>query len=74
MIGKRASKSRPGAGIVELHHRCCNQDEKLVAECRRQRLHHDAAEVTADAADVRRVIFLAFDSDPPLFMIGPGAG
>ena len=30
------SKSRPGAGIVELHHRAYNQDNKLVAECRRQ--------------------------------------
>ena len=36
IVGKRASKSRPGAGIVELHHRAYNQDDKLVAECRRQ--------------------------------------
>ena len=36
IIGKRESKSRPDAGIVELHHRCFNQDGKLVAECRRQ--------------------------------------
>src|SRR5271154_663423 len=35
VIGKRASQSRPGAGIVELLHRCFNQDDKLVAECRR---------------------------------------
>jgi acyl dehydratase len=35
VIGKRTSKSRPGAGIVELLHRCYNQDDKLVAECRR---------------------------------------
>jgi acyl dehydratase len=35
IIGKRASKSRPGAGIVELLHRCYNQDDKLVAECHR---------------------------------------
>ena len=35
VIGKRDSKSRPGAGIVELLHRCYNQDDKLVAECRR---------------------------------------
>ena len=35
-IGKRESKSRPGAGIVEFHHRAYNQDNKLVAECRRQ--------------------------------------
>jgi acyl dehydratase len=36
VIGKRESKSREGAGIVELHHRAYNQHGKLVAECRRQ--------------------------------------
>jgi acyl dehydratase len=36
VIGKRESKSRKGAGIVEFHHRAFNQDNKLVAECRRQ--------------------------------------
>ncbi len=36
IIGKRESNSRPGAGIVELHHRAYNQDNKLVGECRRQ--------------------------------------
>ena len=36
ILGKRESKSRAGAGIVELHHRAYNQDNKLVAECRRQ--------------------------------------
>ena len=36
IIGKRESKSRAGAGIVELHHRAYNQDNKLIAECRRQ--------------------------------------
>ncbi len=36
VIDKRPSKSRPGAGIVEFHHRAYNQDNKLVAECRRQ--------------------------------------
>src|SRR5476649_993498 len=36
VIGKRESKSRPGAGIVEFHHRCYNQNDKLVAECKRQ--------------------------------------
>ena len=35
VAGKRISKSRSGAGIVELIHRCYNQDDKLVAECRR---------------------------------------
>ena len=36
ILGKRESRSRPGAGIVELHHRAYNQHDKLVAECRRQ--------------------------------------
>ena len=36
VIGKRESKSRPGAGIVDLHIRAYNQDNKLVAECKRQ--------------------------------------
>ena len=35
VAGKRISKSRAGAGIVELIHRCYNQDDKLVGECRR---------------------------------------
>jgi acyl dehydratase len=38
VIGKRESKSKPGAGILELLHRAYNQDNKLVAECRRQAL------------------------------------
>jgi len=36
VLGKRESSSRPGAGIVEFLHRAYNQDNKLVAECRRQ--------------------------------------
>jgi acyl dehydratase len=36
VVGKRESKSRPDAGIVEFHHKTFNQDNKLVAECRRQ--------------------------------------
>ena len=36
IIGKRESKSRPEAGIVDFHHRAYNQDDKLVAECKRQ--------------------------------------
>jgi acyl dehydratase len=36
VLAKRESKSRPGAGIVEFHHRAYNQDNKLVAECKRQ--------------------------------------
>ena len=35
IVGKRELKSRPGAGIVEFHHRAYNQDDKLVAQCRR---------------------------------------
>ena len=36
VIGKRQSNSRPNAGIVEFLHRAYNQDDTLVAECRRQ--------------------------------------
>ena len=36
VLGKRESKSRPDAGIVEFLHKAFNQDDKLVAECRRQ--------------------------------------
>ena len=36
VVGKRESRSRPDAGIVEFHHRAFKQDGKLVAECRRQ--------------------------------------
>ena len=38
IMGKRESKSRKGAGIVELFHRAYNQNDKLVAECHRQAL------------------------------------
>jgi len=36
VIGKRESKSRKDAGIVELEHKAFNQDDVLVAICRRQ--------------------------------------
>ena len=36
ILGKRESNSRPGAGIVQFHHRAYSQNDKLVAECRRQ--------------------------------------
>ena len=36
VISKRESKSRPTAGIVDLHHRAYNQKDELVAECLRQ--------------------------------------
>ncbi|MEQ1712444.1 MAG: MaoC family dehydratase [Hyphomicrobium sp.] len=36
IAGKRDSRSRPDAGIVEFHHRAFNQRNVLVAECRRQ--------------------------------------
>lgn len=35
IIAARSSKSRPDAGIVELEHRAYNQDDILVATCRR---------------------------------------
>ncbi len=36
VVGKRESKSRADAGIVEFEHRCFKQDDTLVAVCRRQ--------------------------------------
>ena len=36
VLSKRESKSRPGAGIVEFHHKTFKQDGTLVAECVRQ--------------------------------------
>lgn len=36
IIGKRESRSRPDAGIVDFHHRAYKQDGVLVAECKRQ--------------------------------------
>ena len=36
IAGKRESKSRPEAGIVEFLHRAYKQDGTLVCECRRQ--------------------------------------
>ena len=36
ILGKRESKSRPDAGILEFLHKAFNQDGKLVAECKRQ--------------------------------------
>lgn len=36
VVAKRESKSRGDAGIVDFHHRCYNQRDELVGECRRQ--------------------------------------
>ena len=36
VVAKRESKSRSDAGIVEFEHKCFNQDDTLVAICRRQ--------------------------------------
>src|SRR5688572_31256559 len=36
VVGKRESRSRPDAGIVEFEHKAFNQHETLVAACRRQ--------------------------------------
>jgi acyl dehydratase len=38
VLSKRPSKSRPGQGIVEFHHRAYNQKDELVAHCRRSGL------------------------------------
>ena len=44
VVSKRESKSRPQAGIVELLHRGYNQDDVLIAECRRQAFMRKAPE------------------------------
>ncbi len=36
VLGKRESKSRPDAGVVEFQHEAFNQDGTLVAICKRQ--------------------------------------
>ena len=36
VVGKRESRSRPDAGIVEFDHKAYKQDGTLVAQCRRQ--------------------------------------
>jgi acyl dehydratase len=38
VLSKRESSSRPTMGIVEFEHKAFNQDNKLVAECKRQSL------------------------------------
>ena len=43
VIGKRESKSRPDAGIVEFEHEALNQDGIVVASCRRTGLMRKAA-------------------------------
>jgi acyl dehydratase len=40
VVGKRESASRPTAGIVEFLHEAFNQDDRLVAVCRRQAFMH----------------------------------
>ncbi|TVR10150.1 MAG: MaoC family dehydratase [Salinarimonadaceae bacterium] len=36
VVARRESRSRPDAGIVDFHHKTFNQNDVLVAECRRQ--------------------------------------
>ena len=43
VVGKRESRSRPDAGIVEFEHQAFNQHETLVAICRRQAFMRKAA-------------------------------
>jgi acyl dehydratase len=38
VLSKRESESRPTMGIVEFEHKAFNQDDKLVAYCKRQSL------------------------------------
>ena len=43
VVGKRDSKSRPEAGIVEFEHEALNQDGTVVASCRRTALMRKGA-------------------------------
>ena len=38
VLSKRASKSRPGQGIIEFRHEALNQRDEIVASCRRSAL------------------------------------
>ena len=40
VIAKRESRSRPEAGIVTFHHQAFNQNNQLVAECKRNAFMH----------------------------------
>ena len=40
VVSARASRSRPGSGVVEFEHRAYNQADELVARCRRTVLLH----------------------------------
>lgn len=40
VLGKRESRSRPNAGIVEFEHEALNQNDIVVASCRRSALMH----------------------------------
>ena len=40
VVATRASKSRPGQGVIDFIHRAYTQRGELVAECRRQALMH----------------------------------
>ena len=46
VIGKRVSKSRPDAGIVEFEHKAFNQDDVMVAICRRNAFRSPAKRST----------------------------
>ena len=57
VVGKRESRSRPDAGIVEFEHQAFNQHDALVAICRRQ------AFMRSGARDrVRSLLFVPGDS------------
>ena len=60
VVGKRESKSRPDAGIVEFEHKCFNQHDTLVAICRRQ------AFMKKRRPDVRSLLFVPGDSPKKL--------
>ncbi len=62
VLSKRESQSRPGAGIVEFHHRAYNQNDKLVAECHRQAFMRLRPTLTS----MRSFLFVPADSERKL--------
>lgn len=45
VLAKRESKSRTDVGLVELEHECLNQDDEIVATCRRMAMMRKRGEM-----------------------------
>ena len=63
IVGKRESRSRPEAGIVEFLHRAYKHDGTLVAECRRQVMMRKRPCRRHDRLAMRSLLFVPADSE-----------